>query len=305
MAACGSIPKSIMLSSTWAIAWGWTSLPGEPKTISSLPSFSARAGSRGQARPLAALDAGRVGLVDPGLAAARGRMRPSPGIIGVAPTPSLGVAEKPLPQLIHGRSSSWCPAPASVAAVAARSASRRPPGLRSNAHGSPGAGISAQARSIAMRSRQVAAYSLLSRPVHRHLHEVRIAVIGVAIGEGGVQRRDDQVEVLGRVVAERPQGVPLQDVQRLGQDRPLAPRPAGEHVVATVVGRAAGSIFDRELGEVVVVEEAAVLLVERDDLTGDVALVEQVASGAQAGLTVAGAGLGRDQPVERLRQIGC
>ena len=212
-------------------------------------------------------------------------MRPRPGNQRRGAAAVAGRGREAIAPLIDERSSSWCPAACAIRSGSAGAPFSRAcqdwlerPRVTGRRHLGP---ARATVDALAPGGRVL----LVDQAVDRDVYEVRIAVVGVAVGEGGIQRRDDQVEVVSRVVAERLQVVPLQDVQRLGQNRPLAPRPAGKHVVAPVSWSPTGSsIFTEKLGEVVVVHEAAVRLAERVDLTGDVALVEEVASGAQAGL---------------------
>ena len=58
----------------------------------------------------------------------------------------------------------------------------------------------------------------------RHLHEIRVAVIGLAIGEGELHRLDDMVDEFGTGRAHPGEIDAFEDLQRLQEGRTLAPR---------------------------------------------------------------------------------
>ena len=116
----------------------------------------------------------------------------------------------------------------------------------------------------------------------RHVDEVGVGVVGVAVRVGQLHRLDHGVDVVGAVVAHRLQVELLEDVQRLQQHRALAVEAVLVDGVAAVLGGRRLLDAGVELGEVVELERGAVLLQEGDHLLGDVALVEAVAGGGDA-----------------------
>src|SRR4051812_21467585 len=98
------------------------------------------------------------------------------------------------------------------------------------------------------------------------------------------------MDVLGAVVLEALEAGGLEDQQRLGQHRPLAPGAAGEQLEVAPAGRHRRLDPAAEGGEVLAAEVAAVLLVVAGDPRGDLALVEDSAGGFEAGDAVAGGG---------------
>ena len=145
------------------------------------------------------------------------------------------------------------------------------------------------------------------QPNDRHLRERRIAIERVAVVVGELDRFVDGVEIVRRIVPERPQVDALEDVQRLQQHRPLIPGAGFVHVEAVEVDR--DRLFDRAVirGEVVVRKHAASGAVGVDDPPRDVAGVERVTAGADRGSTVVRAFergvLCGDDRAERFREI--
>src|SRR6185503_16359936 len=107
--------------------------------------------------------------------------------------------------------------------------------------------------------------------------EARIAEIGLAVRERELHRLGDTVQVAGGVVAELAQLGAIQEVERLQQRRPLAPRAAGIELDIAERGLDrlldAGAIIRKIVGR----EEAAVLLLELDDRGSDVTPIEGIA----------------------------
>jgi hypothetical protein len=123
--------------------------------------------------------------------------------------------------------------------------------------------------------------------VEADVDEARVAVARLAIGERALEDLEHEVDVVGVAAAQAVEPGMLDRAQRLGEDRPLAPRPAGQHLPvapACAHGRLAPAV---KLGEVLAREQAAVVGMERGDAGGDVAAVERVARGAQARLAPA------------------
>ena len=75
--------------------------------------------------------------------------------------------------------------------------------------------------------RRMSAYSRESRPANGHVHEIGVAVVGVAVGEGQLQRLQHGVDVIRGIVAHSLQVAAFQDAQGVEVHRPLAPRAAG------------------------------------------------------------------------------
>ena len=136
------------------------------------------------------------------------------------------------------------------------------------------------------------------------LHEVRIAVIGVTVGERQLDRLDDPVQVGRRVVAERLQIDPVQQIQHLQQRRALAPEATRGDFVS-VVRRAQGRAdLDAELCEIGGRQGPALRSVELGDALRRLAAVELVAGRAHAGLAAAAClRLGAHHPPKRLAQL--
>ena len=108
--------------------------------------------------------------------------------------------------------------------------------------------------------RRSAAYSAEIRVGERHLDHRRVAVIGLAVGKGELQRLGQVVDVVGAVVAEAGEIGALEQGQGLQQHRPLAPGAAGEDfeiAKPAALGRA-----DRRmvLGEILGRQQPALLL---------------------------------------------
>src|SRR5438105_3357057 len=90
---------------------------------------------------------------------------------------------------------------------------------------------------------------LREQPIGRHLHEVRITVVRVTVGERELDRFDDPVQVRRRIVAERFEVDAVEEVQHLQERRPLAPEAARRDLVASKRGPERGPDLDAELGK--------------------------------------------------------
>ena len=78
--------------------------------------------------------------------------------------------------------------------------------------------------------------ALRQQALHGNVDVIGVAVVGVAVRVGQAQGLRDQVDVLGRVVAQGRQVVVLEHLERLGDDGALAPRPTRVDGVVTGTG---------------------------------------------------------------------
>src|SRR5262249_58942604 len=92
-----------------------------------------------------------------------------------------------------------------------------------------------------------------------------IAVVGLAIGEGELDRFRDGVDVVRRVVAERGEVDPVQNLQHLKERRPLAPEAAGQDFVGPEPRTLRRLEADTEPGQVLASQEPALSLLVRDE----------------------------------------
>ncbi len=147
---------------------------------------------------------------------------------------------------------------------------------------------------------------LRQQPLCGHLHELRIAIVGVPIRIGELQGLDEGVEVIGAVVPHRLEIEGLEDVQGLQQNRSLASEGVLVDVVAAIVDDRRLLDLRVEFRKVGELERRLVRLEEGDHLLRDVALVEAIARRPDArGPTLArGGALGLDHPRQRPRQGG-
>ena len=135
-------------------------------------------------------------------------------------------------------------------------------------------------------------------------HEVRVAVVRVAVGEGELDRLDETVQVRRRVVAEGLEVDAVEEVEHLEQRRPLTPEAARGDVVTAERGPQCGAHLDAELGEVTGGERSAFDAVELGDALGRLAAIELIARRAHPGLTAAARlRFGPGHAAERLAQL--
>ncbi len=113
----------------------------------------------------------------------------------------------------------------------------------------------------------------------RHSDEILVRVVAVTIGIGEFQGLDQEMHVVGAIVAHRLKIEGLEDIQRLQQHRPLAVERLLVNGVAAVIRHR--RLFDArvELGEIRQVEAGTVFLEIGDHLPGDIACVETIARG--------------------------
>ena len=131
------------------------------------------------------------------------------------------------------------------------------------------------------------------QPVEGHVVEARVAVVGLAVGEGQLGALGHRVQVLRRVVAHRRQVELCQQRKLLQEHRALGPAGALEDIQSVVVQ--ADRLLEVRLpfGEVFIGQQARVGRSagvfnriggdEIDDALGDLALVERVARGLDPG----------------------
>ena len=145
--------------------------------------------------------------------------------------------------------------------------------------------------------------------LHRHVDKIRIAVPGLAVGEGELGAFDDEMDKIRPERVEAVEIETLQQRQLLQQHRPLAPRAAlGDRVAAIVEG---DRRLDRRLParHVVAGQQPAMAAAgdvehffapaETVDRLGDKAAVPRVAGALDLAVAPAVAGLGEDAPVGR------
>ena len=85
---------------------------------------------------------------------------------------------------------------------------------------------------VAHRRRPAGDGRRIEQMLDRHIDERRIAEVILAVGHRQVHAFGDAMQVGGRIVRQIGDADPLQQRQRLEQRRPLAPRAAGDHLVA-------------------------------------------------------------------------
>jgi len=96
-----------------------------------------------------------------------------------------------------------------------------------------------------MSRRRSAAYGRGQQLRHRHIHKTRIPIVCFAVGKSQLRRLDQQMNVGRRVVSKGSQVIPFEQSQLLQEYRPLRPRTALVHIVATVIDAYRLLISDR------------------------------------------------------------
>jgi hypothetical protein len=115
------------------------------------------------------------------------------------------------------------------------------------------------------------------------VHEARVAVVALAVGEAELHDLGDEMDVGRRIVAERGEIVGGEQRQHLEQDRPLAPRAAGEHLDAAEAGRERALDLGMVVLQIARGEPAAVLGVVAHHGRRQVAAIEGIARRAKPG----------------------
>ena len=110
--------------------------------------------------------------------------------------------------------------------------------------------------------------------VNRHVHEVRVSNVLVAVSEGQVQGLAHGVDVLGRVMTHGRQIEAFENLQRLRECGALSPWPSAVHLVATVIYRHRWEHLDMVGSQVFFREQATRLLVEGGYLAAKLAGVD-------------------------------
>ena len=194
-ACCGAMPKAVMLSSTCSIACCWTSPPGVPKAMKARPSRSTSEGagvSRGRLPPATSL--AWPGMSQP--CEPRGETtQPTPGMTGESTPPgSLGRGRERVALRVDHRDVGSVER-ARVRRRADR-ATRPPWPLRTAAlpSGSPGGRHVGPRAILADQAAAQLGVGLRQQRLRGHLHEARIAVVGLAVGEGELHRLHHEVQ---------------------------------------------------------------------------------------------------------------
>ena len=141
--------------------------------------------------------------------------------------------------------------------------------------------------------------------VQRDIDKFRVAVILFAVGKGQLQTLGHGMDIVGAVMAQAAQVIALQERQLLQKHRPLAPRAALIHLVATVGIR--DRLFDRgpKRGQILGSDQPAVGFAVFLDNLRDFSPIKGVPGCLQPGLTAARLGvlLGLHQAPEGLSQV--
>ena len=117
----------------------------------------------------------------------------------------------------------------------------------------------------------------IEQSIDGHVHELRITVVALTIGEGGIQRLDDQVQRLRGVMAEGSEVVTVQNRQRLWRNRPLAPWTTAIDVVAAIASRNRALNVYMERLQIRKRQESTLFREEPRHALRDVARVEAIA----------------------------
>ncbi len=134
-----------------------------------------------------------------------------------------------------------------------------------------------------MSFRRSAAYFIESSSSLGNLHELRIAVVRVAIGIGKLQRFGQRVNVRPRIQLHRSEIDAVQHVQRFDHRRPLAPEAGLVNTRAVELGRNGLLRRQPEFRHIFVAQQPLVRAAELIDLLRDLAAVEIIAYGVDRG----------------------
>ena len=212
MAACGSMPKTATLRNTCSIDWHCTSPPGVPIGMYGLPFLKTIAGHgvrRGRLPGATALACPSTAhdcepRVETHEARARHHRRLSAAIARRRREHVAVPIDDAEVRRVEEFGPRSAPAPGGDRARARRAvpdARDRPPAACPD-EPCPG-------RSVAVAPSRTPAES---RASHRHVDELGIAVVALAVGERELQRLGQQVHVRGRVEAERRRSSPASSV---------------------------------------------------------------------------------------------
>ena len=144
---------------------------------------------------------------------------------------------------------------------------------------------------------------LRQQAVDWYVDEAWVAIITITVGEGGLQRLEDQMVYFRTEAVLASQVILLEDIQCLRDDRPLTPGATGVDLVAAVGGLDWLLDRDVELGQVLHGQPAALLARKTDHALGDVAGIEAVAGCPDTSLTGRRPALSLHQQAQRVGEV--
>ena len=124
-------------------------------------------------------------------------------------------------------------------------------------------------------------------PLDGHIHEQRVGLVHVAIGQRQLHRFQRDVNCLRLVVSHRGEIKAFQQSQRLQQVRSLSPHAAFENRVAAVIDRERFLNTSHMRGEVFIANQSAVSLAPRSQFASERASIKIVAGQSQATTPIA------------------
>src|SRR5262249_7745322 len=146
------------------------------------------------------------------------------------------------------------------------------------------------------------------QPTRRHAREIRVAVVGVTVVVGELDRLRDGMDVLGRAETHLGEIEALEDVQGLKEHGPLVPEAALVDRVPMEAGRGWFLALAMVSGQVLIGEETAGPPGRVGHTARDLSFVERVTPGAKGARAVVAAlelgALGGDDRPERDRELG-
>ena len=159
-------------------------------------------------------------------------------------------------------------------------------------------------RAVANQRATLGGVGLGQQHLGRHVDDVRIAVIRLALGKRDLHRLRDEVQIGRRVVAECRQIRALEQVEHLQQDRALTPEAAHAHLPRAPRADQRALDLDLERREIIQRQRALLGTMEFRDALGGLAAIELVACRANSrGAAAAGALLRARHPAERVAQL--